>query len=63
MTNATFYVLHNEATGCDTKCETLMDALAVADAIEGTDDWIVHEVCRGSVTRFVTEGCGHDSRQ
>jgi hypothetical protein len=63
MTNTMFYVLHNEATGRDTNCETLIDALDAVDGSVGSaDDWVVHQVCRGSVTRFVTEGCGRNSR-
>ena len=62
MSDTLFYVLCNDATGTDTKYETLIDALdAVNEMVGERDDWVVHELNsrRVGVVRSAAEGCGH----
>ena len=61
MTVTSFYVLYNFATGVDSCHKTLGDALLL-DGVGSVDEWVIREVTNGSVTRFVTEGCGHSNR-
>src|SRR4051794_17058622 len=59
MPKDALYVLYNDATGSESTHPTLGSALhASGHDVEDGEHWVIHEMTRGSIARWITDGTG-----
>jgi hypothetical protein len=58
MSDTSFHVVVNFATGAGSYHMTLRDALRAVGEVGPTEPWVIREVTPGPITQFVIEGCG-----
>jgi hypothetical protein len=62
MAKRSFYVLSNDATGTESRYDTLDAALdAVEETVGAREHWEIHEFLSDSIARWITDGRGRST--